>query len=113
MLEWSSRWVNQILFKFSQCIRPFPIPLTLIGTKLDQIRDLEPELRKNLLKFLRIIGHFNGASVFTVSQNDDGSLSRLKQHLSCQSFNTNPVKAVSVDISKPLVIPSGIKLYSL
>jgi hypothetical protein len=49
----------------------------LVGTKLDQIRDLEPELRKTILKFLRVIGHLNGASVFTVSQNDDGSLLRV------------------------------------
>lgn len=61
----------------SQCVRPFPIQLTLVGTKLDQIRDLEPELRKTILKFLRVIGHLNGASVFTVSQNDDGSLLRV------------------------------------
>jgi hypothetical protein len=61
----------------SQSVRPFPISLTFVGTKLDQIRDLEPELRKNILKFLRVMGHLNGASVFTVAQNDDGSILRV------------------------------------
>ena len=77
-MERSSRLVYSLNLKLSSgVVRPFPIALTIIGTKLDQIRNLEPELCKILFKFLRLIGHVNGGTVFTVSQSDDGSLLRV------------------------------------
>ena len=43
---------------------PFPVPLTIIGSKYDLFQDMEPEKKKMVSRTLRFIAHTNGASLY-------------------------------------------------
>ena len=46
-----------------QHIKPFPVPLLILGGMYDVFQDLEPEKKKVICRTLRYLAHMNGASV--------------------------------------------------
>ena len=90
-----------------QHIKPFPVPLLILGGMYDVFQDLEPEKKKVICRTLRYLAHTNGASVQFYSSRDPGLVKKARDLLSHHGFNTPAGKGVSQDYNKPLIIPAG------
>ena len=90
-----------------QHVKPFPVPLLILGGMYDVFQDLEPEKKKVICRTLRYLAHMNGASVQFYSSRDPGLVKKARDLLSHHGFNTPPGKGVSQDYNKPLIIPAG------
>ena len=44
-------------------IRPFPLPLIILGGKYDEFQNFDPEKKKIICKALRFFAHYRGASL--------------------------------------------------
>ena len=44
-------------------IRPFPLPLIILGGRYDEFQNFEPEKKKIICKALRFFAHYHGASL--------------------------------------------------
>ena len=44
-------------------IRPFPLPLIILGGRYDEFQNFEPEKKKIICKALRFFSHYHGASL--------------------------------------------------
>ena len=44
-------------------IRPFPLPLIILGGKYDEFQNFDPEKKKIICKALRFFAHYHGASL--------------------------------------------------
>eukprot|EP00842_Homolaphlyctis_polyrhiza_P006453 jgi/Hompol1/6809/HPOL_002295-RA len=84
-----------------------PIPIAIIGSKFDEIKDMESEMRKLLCKTLRYIAHTNGASLLFSSHKDENLVARARQLLSHYAFRGSSIKSMSIDHNKPIVVMAG------
>ena len=91
----------------AQHVKPFPVPLLILGGMYDVFQDFEPEKKKVICRTLRFLAHLNGASVQFYSSRDPGLVKKARDLLSHHGFNTPPGKGVSQDYNKPLIIPAG------
>ncbi|XP_063047404.1 cytoplasmic dynein 2 light intermediate chain 1 [Engraulis encrasicolus] len=90
-----------------ELISPFPVPLLLIGSKFDIFQDFDSEKRKVICKTLRFLAHYYGASLVCTSSKSEATISKTKNFVSHLAFGTDKGKSMSVDPSKPLVVPAG------
>jgi dynein light intermediate chain 2 len=86
---------------------PLPVPLAIVGSKYDLFQDMEPERKKMLCRTLRFVAHTNGASLYFVSMKSEVLVSRARQLLSHLAFGTGLNRTMSMDYTKPLVVPAG------
>nr|CAD7425879.1 unnamed protein product [Timema monikensis] len=86
---------------------PFPIPLIILGGKYDIFQDFDPEKKKVMCRCLRYVAHTLGATLQFYSVKDTGLVKKAKDLLSHHGFGTNPLKSISQDYNKPLLIPAG------
>ncbi|KAL5036476.1 hypothetical protein BDV3_005158 [Batrachochytrium dendrobatidis] len=84
-----------------------PVPITIIGSKYDEMQSMESEMRKMLCKMLRYMAHINGASLIFVSQKDDTLASRSRHMMSYHGFKSNAPKSMVMDHNKPILIMAG------
>lgn len=87
-------------------VKPFPVPLVIIGGKYDEFQNMEPEKKKIICRALRFFAHYHGATLQFYSSKDSGSVKKAKDLLSQLAFGTEPNKGVSQDYNKPLIIPA-------
>lgn len=85
-----------------------PVPLVIIGSKYDVFRDMEPEKKKLVARFLRFIAHTHGASLVFVSNKDDLSNAKARRLLNHHAFRSSPHQEFSFDYNKPLCISAGL-----
>uniref|UniRef100_A0A914VYB5 Cytoplasmic dynein 2 light intermediate chain 1 n=1 Tax=Plectus sambesii TaxID=2011161 RepID=A0A914VYB5_9BILA len=88
-------------------IKPFPIPLAIVGAKYDIFQDIDSEKKKAMCKTLRFLAHTNGASLQFYSSKIENLVIRGRALMSHLVFDTNPSKGLSVDYNKPLFVPAG------
>ncbi|KAH6589332.1 hypothetical protein BASA50_002914 [Batrachochytrium salamandrivorans] len=88
------------------------VPITIVGSKYDEIHDMESEMRKMLCKMLRYMAHTNGASLVYVSQKDEALVSRSRQIWSHHAFRSNAPKSIVVDHHKPILVMAGQDTFS-
>nr|KAJ3422923.1 Cytoplasmic dynein 2 light intermediate chain 1 [Polyrhizophydium stewartii] len=89
-----------------------PVPVAIIGSKFDEIKDMESEMRKMLCKTLRYVAHMNGASLLFVSQKDENLVAKSRQLLSHYAFRGSSIKTMTIDHSKPIVMMAGQDTFS-
>ncbi|XP_068085310.1 cytoplasmic dynein 2 light intermediate chain 1 [Anabrus simplex] len=86
---------------------PFPVPLVILGGKYDIFQDFDPDKKKVVCRTLRYVAHTLGASLQFYSIKESGLVKKAKDLLSHHGFGTPPVKSISQDHNKPLLIPAG------
>ncbi|KAJ3610652.1 hypothetical protein NHX12_022744 [Muraenolepis orangiensis] len=90
-----------------ELLSPFPVPLLIIGSKYDLFMEIESEKRKVVSKTLRFIAHYHAASLLFTSIKSETQMSKTKSFFNDLAFGLERGKSVSLETSKPLVIPSG------
>lgn len=99
-------------------VKPFVIPVAIIGTKYDSLSKMESERRKLLCKTLRFIAHSNGASLLFVTTKDEVSIAKVayiiliqcRQLISHHAFKAATFKTMVMEHTKPLAIVAGFSL---
>ena len=72
----------------AQHVKPFPVPLLILGGMYDVFQDFEPEKKKVICRTLRFLAHLNGSSVQFYSSRDPGLVKKARDLLSHHGFNT-------------------------
>lgn len=88
-------------------VKPFLVPLVIIGGKYDIFKDLEPEGKKLICRALRYVAHTHGASLHFFSAKDAGLIKKSKELLSHYAFGTTESRSLAQDYNQPLIIPAG------
>ncbi|XP_064484627.1 cytoplasmic dynein 2 light intermediate chain 1-like [Ornithodoros turicata] len=88
-------------------LKPFPVPLLIVGTKYDIFQDVDPEKKKVVCRFLRNVAHVNCASLQFVNLKSESSVSKLKATLSHLGFRSSLSKSMQADYNKQLNITAG------
>ncbi|XP_054162381.1 cytoplasmic dynein 2 light intermediate chain 1-like [Oppia nitens] len=89
-------------------INYFPIPLVIIGTKFDVFQNLDPEKKKLIVRYLRIVCHSIGAQLIFVSTKSEALMTRIRPVLNALAFETTIDSLhFQSDYTKPIVIPFG------
>jgi dynein light intermediate chain 2 len=88
-------------------LEPLPVPLAILGSRYDEFQNMEPERKKMVCRTLRFVAHTNGASLYFVSIRSDGLLSRARQLLGHLAFGCAMSRTMSMDYTKPLIVPAG------
>jgi dynein light intermediate chain 2 len=86
---------------------PFPVPLVILGGKYDIFQDFDSEKKKVVCRCLRYVAHTLGATLQFYSLKDSGLVKKAKDLLNHHGFGAPPVKSISQDYNKPLLIPAG------
>ncbi|KXJ24004.1 Cytoplasmic dynein 2 light intermediate chain 1 [Exaiptasia diaphana] len=89
-------------------VEPFPVPLAIIGGKYDIYQDLDPEKRKMISKALRFVAHSNGAHLQFFSTKSENLTGRARALIGHLLFHTSLSKSVSLEHSKPIIVPAGL-----
>uniref|UniRef100_A0A1B6D0W5 Cytoplasmic dynein 2 light intermediate chain 1 n=1 Tax=Clastoptera arizonana TaxID=38151 RepID=A0A1B6D0W5_9HEMI len=71
----------------------------------------EPEKKRVVCRCLRFVAHRLCATLAFYSSKDASLVKRLRDLLSHHAFGTPPVKTISQDYSKPLMVTSGSDLF--
>lgn len=88
-------------------IRPFLVPLVIIGGKYDIFQNFEPEQRKVVCRTLRYFAHVHGATIQFFSLKMENLVTRCRVLLSHLVFGTTLSNYISQDYNKPLMVPVG------
>ncbi|KAJ8866916.1 hypothetical protein PR048_032778 [Dryococelus australis] len=86
---------------------PFPVSLVILGGKYDIFQDFDSEKKKIICRCLRYVAHTLGATLQFYSLKDAGLVKKAKDLLSHHGFGSAPVKSISQDYNKPLLVPAG------
>ncbi|CAF2015439.1 unnamed protein product [Rotaria magnacalcarata] len=88
-------------------IEPLRIPLLIIGSKYDLFQTLEPDAKKSIIKTLRFLTYYHGATLMSCSEKQE-SVVHLKSMMNHFLFDTElPNKQPQIDYQKPLYVKSG------
>ncbi|XP_050731684.1 cytoplasmic dynein 2 light intermediate chain 1-like [Eriocheir sinensis] len=88
-------------------VKPFLVPLVIVGGKYDVFQNLEPEGKKMICRALRFVAHTHGASLQFFSARDPGLVKKAKELLSHLAFGTAESRNLAQDYNKPLIIPAA------
>ncbi|XP_012253953.2 cytoplasmic dynein 2 light intermediate chain 1 [Athalia rosae] len=87
---------------------PFPMKLCIVGGRYDEFKEFEPDKKQLIGRTLRAVGYALGAGLQYHSSRDTALVRRTKDMLSHYGFGAQPMKSVTTDYEKPLLIPAGI-----
>lgn len=87
----------------------FPIPILIIGSKYDLYLNFDPEMKKQICRCIRSVGHLIGASVIFFSSQMTMHNKVLRDVLNSMGFNTvaRPIRATTTDYMGPLLMACG------
>ncbi|KAI9348765.1 hypothetical protein DFJ73DRAFT_960173 [Zopfochytrium polystomum] len=91
----------------SDVMNILPVPLVVIGSMYDRFRDLEPERKKLVTKFLRYMAHTRGASLLFVSLKDENANAKARKLLNHHAFRSSPLVEFTFDHNKAVTITAG------
>uniref|UniRef100_H3CPU9 Cytoplasmic dynein 2 light intermediate chain 1 n=1 Tax=Tetraodon nigroviridis TaxID=99883 RepID=H3CPU9_TETNG len=90
-----------------ELISAFPVPLLIVGSKYDIFQEFDSDKKKLIAQMLRFVAHSYAASlIFTILFSC--------VFMACYSFFSlfSNRKTVSMDLTKPLIIPAGSDSFS-
>jgi len=67
-------------------VRPLPVPVVLVGNKLDVLKEQDPAARRLACLCLRFVAHYNGAALLTCGLKDKASQANLRSTLTAHLF---------------------------
>ncbi|KAK9507670.1 hypothetical protein O3M35_007476 [Rhynocoris fuscipes] len=88
-------------------IKPFPIPLYIIGGKYDLFQELDPEPKRVICQFLRYLAHSNYAFLFFYSNKLTSVARTAKEIVNHKFFGALKTYKAQYDYNKPLLVPAG------
>lgn len=89
-------------------ISAFPIPLSIIGTKYDCLRNLALADRRAALLILRFVAHYFGASLYCTSSTDATTRDSFKSIFAALCFGAGVGRAYhEVSLDKPVMVSAG------
>lgn len=94
-------------------VKPFPVPLLIIGSKLDTLKDRDSHDKKLVCCFLRFVAHAHGAALLTVGAKDKASQGNLRSTLtglllpSASGGASSKAARKETSYDKPLVLAAG------
>jgi len=92
-------------------LQPLLVPLVIIGAKFDGYQEFESDKKQMIGKSLRFLAHMNGAMLQFFSTKAEGLSTRVKGVLSHLAFNTSLSKTMSIDHTKPIIVPFGLDSF--
>ena len=83
-----------------------PCQMVIIGGKYDQFENLDSEIRKHVVKFLRSISHTLGASLIFYSIKIPSLSKTVRDIMSNLAFNSpqQPIRVQKTDFNEPIMI---------
>ncbi|CAF1075833.1 unnamed protein product [Rotaria sordida] len=87
-------------------IEPLRIPLLIVGSKYDLFQTLEPDAKKSIIKTLRFLTYYHGATLMSYSEKQESvHLRAMINHFLFDTSLSN--KQPQIDYQKPLYVKSG------
>lgn len=103
------------------------VPLLILGTKYDEFQNLDPEVKKQIVRYLRAVAvHYGGSLIFTSTKSETlmkrvyGALDGLAFDRSIGGSSTDDGSSgggggkptISTNPSKPVILPFGYDSFS-
>lgn len=98
-------------------LSPLLIPFTIVGSKYDEFQNMDPEKKKQIVRYLRAIAYFHVGQIVFVSVRSETLTKRILQTIDSLAFRKwnfardqldGKVKPpVSTSPTKPLLLPFG------
>jgi len=88
-------------------IKPFPIPLIIIGSKYDLFEDFDLADKKLITGAMRCIALYNAASLLFVSSKIESTNKNLRHILNAAAFDVKLNKTSIIEENRPIYIPVG------
>nr|XP_046909051.1 LOW QUALITY PROTEIN: cytoplasmic dynein 2 light intermediate chain 1-like [Dermatophagoides farinae] len=93
---------------------PLLIPVTIIGSKYDEYQNMDPEIKKQITRYLRTISYELGGQIIYHSNRSDTLTKRVNQAFESLAFDRltfdqedRSKPSVSTNIAKPILLPFG------
>lgn len=98
----------------ARSVKPMAVPIVIVGTKYDLIKDNPPSELKLISQALRAIAHYHGASLVYTSRKQRSSLQHVRQYISRHIMQKahNKKAAVSDDPNNSIIMPAGRDAFS-
>lgn len=83
-----------------------PCSTVIVGGMYDKFENLEPEVRKHVVRFLRSVSHTLGAALVFYSKSTPSLSKMIRDIMNNLSFSSpqNPIRAHKTDYNEPIVI---------
>lgn len=83
-----------------------PCSTIIVGGKYDEFENLDPEVKKHVVRFLRSVGHTLGAAVVFYSTKVPSLSKTVRDIMNNLSFGSpqNPIRAHKIDYNEPILI---------
>ena len=88
-------------------VSPFPVPLYIIGTKYDHIRNMTTADRRSVLQLIRFFAHYHGASFYCSSSADATMRDSFKAIFGAICFSTGTKNLSDLSSDKPVFVSAG------
>lgn len=87
-----------------------PCNIVIVGGMYDKFENLDPEVRKHVVRFLRSISHTLGAALVFYSSKKSSLAKTLRDVMSNLSFGSpqNPIRSYQSDYNEPVLIGNFI-----
>lgn len=93
-------------------VSPFPVPLYIIGTKYDQLRNMTTADRKSVLQLIRFFAHYHGATFLCSSSSDATMRDSFKPVFGSICFSTGVRNYAELSCDKPTMVSAGKDSFS-
>lgn len=89
-------------------IKPFPVPLVIIGSKYDLFQDMDFEEKKLIVGAMRCLAHCNGGTLLFTSSKIESTSKALRHVMNVAAFDGKLNKTCTIEDNKPIYIPAGM-----
>nr|XP_027200451.1 cytoplasmic dynein 2 light intermediate chain 1-like isoform X1 [Dermatophagoides pteronyssinus] len=93
---------------------PLLIPVTIIGSKYDEYQNMDPEIKKQITRYLRLVSYELGGQLLYHSCRSETLTKRINQAFESLAFdrltfdlNERSKPSISTNIAKPVLLPFG------
>ena len=93
-------------------VSPFPVPLFVVGTKYDHVRNMTTADRRSLLQLLRFFAHYHGATLLCSSSADATMRDSFKSVFGSICFATGLKNLTELAADKPVMVSAGKDSFS-
>ncbi|CAM9402959.1 unnamed protein product, partial [Ectocarpus fasciculatus] len=93
-------------------VSPFPVPLFVVGTKYDHVRNMTTADRRSLLQLLRFFAHYHGATLLCSSSADATMRDSFKSVFGSICFATGLRNLAELAADKPVMVSAGKDSFS-
>lgn len=93
-------------------VSPFPVPLYVVGTKYDHLRNMTTADRRSVLQLIRFLAHYNGGSFLCSSSTDATMRDTFKPIFGSMCFASGLKNFTETTCDKPIMVSAGKDSFS-